>query len=78
MSHNDNVPERAARRHSPAIIGILVALVLAALAFVVFGWTGGDDAGPARELAPGSAAEPAAPVADPSAAPATTTAPATN
>ncbi|WP_147482373.1 hypothetical protein [Paracoccus siganidrum] len=36
MSHNDNVPERSAWRHRPALIAIVVALVVAALAFLVF------------------------------------------
>ena len=35
MSHNTE-PQRAAGRHRPAIIGIIVALILAAIAFVIF------------------------------------------
>lgn len=36
MSHNDNVPERAARNHRPAIIGIVVAVLVALVAYFVF------------------------------------------
>ena len=36
MSFNDNDPERAARNHRPAIIGIVVALVVAAIAYFAF------------------------------------------
>ena len=36
MSYNDNNVERSARRHRPAIIGILVALTMAAIAFFLF------------------------------------------
>ena len=36
MSHNDNNPQRSARRHKPALIGIAVALLAAFLAFMVF------------------------------------------
>lgn len=36
MTHNNDDPERSARRHSPAIIGIAAALVVAALAFFIF------------------------------------------
>lgn len=51
MSFNDNVPERSARRHRPAIIGIVVALLAALAAFLWFG------ANPER-----GEVEPAAPV----------------
>ena len=37
MSHNDNIPQRSARNHWPAIIAILVALALAVAAFMWFG-----------------------------------------
>lgn len=37
MSHNDNIPERSANRHRPALVAILVALVVAALAMFIFG-----------------------------------------
>lgn len=36
MSYNHNDPEKAARKHKPAIIAIIVALVVAGLAFLVF------------------------------------------
>lgn len=36
MSHNDNRPERSARRHKPALIAIAVALLVAAIAFLFF------------------------------------------
>lgn len=36
MSHNDNDPERSARRHKPAVIAIAVALLVAVIAFVFF------------------------------------------
>ncbi|MDO5613291.1 MAG: hypothetical protein Q4G14_08625 [Paracoccus sp. (in: a-proteobacteria)] len=36
MSHNPN-PEKQARKHSPALLAILLALVVAALVFFVFG-----------------------------------------
>ncbi|WP_134681730.1 hypothetical protein [Paracoccus ravus] len=39
MSHNTD-PERAARRHPAAILGILVALAIAAVA--LFWWMGAD------------------------------------
>lgn len=35
MSHNDNNPERSARRHSPALLAIAVALIVAAIAYFV-------------------------------------------
>ncbi|MDO5704843.1 MAG: hypothetical protein Q4G49_07175 [Paracoccus sp. (in: a-proteobacteria)] len=42
MSHNPN-PEKQARKHSPALLAILAALIVAALAFFVFG---GSDPSP--------------------------------
>ncbi len=36
MSHNDNLPERSARRHKPALIAIAVAVLVAVIAFVFF------------------------------------------
>lgn len=36
MSHNDDNLNREARRHNPAIIGIIVALIVAVVAFLVF------------------------------------------
>lgn len=36
MSSNDSNPERAAKRHVPAIVGIGLALVVALLAFLIF------------------------------------------
>ncbi|MFN4061093.1 MAG: hypothetical protein ACK4IA_10110 [Paracoccus hibiscisoli] len=36
MSYNHNDPEKAARKHKPAIIAIVVALAVAVLAFLVF------------------------------------------
>lgn len=36
MSFNDNNPQRAARRHTPALIAIAVALMVALVAFLVF------------------------------------------
>lgn len=36
MSHNDDNLNREARRHNPAIIGIIVALVVAVVAFLIF------------------------------------------
>ena len=41
MSHNENTPERSARRHSPALIAIVAALLLAGIAALVFGWMNG-------------------------------------
>ncbi|MDO5529982.1 MAG: hypothetical protein Q4F71_11320 [Paracoccus sp. (in: a-proteobacteria)] len=37
MSHNDNIPQRSAARHRPALIAIAVALLVAALALFLFG-----------------------------------------
>ncbi|MDS9468851.1 hypothetical protein RGQ15_14895 [Paracoccus sp. MBLB3053] len=66
MSHNTD-PERAARRHPASIVGIILALVVAAIALVW--WIGADD--PAEEDAISSAvttdAPDAASVADPAA-----------
>ena len=53
MSFNDNIPERAARRHRPAIIGIIVALLAAAAAFLWF------SANPERGEAPPAGPVPA-------------------
>lgn len=36
MSHNDNNPGTSARNHKPAIIAIVVALLVALVAFMVF------------------------------------------
>lgn len=71
MSHNDNIPQRSARRHMPAILAIIAALVLAGIALVVFGALGGDD--PAEgNLAPatGGAAATSNPAAPATSAPA--------
>lgn len=59
MSHNDNIPERSARRHVPALTAILVALALAALALFLFGGWGGKDEGAVGELAPATSSAPA-------------------
>lgn len=53
MSFNDNVPQRSARRHRPAIIGIVVALLAALAAFLWFG------ANPQRGEAPPAGSVPA-------------------
>lgn len=37
MSHNENIPQKSARNHRPAIIAIAVALIAAVLAFMWFG-----------------------------------------
>lgn len=78
MSHNDNVPERSASRHRPAIWAIAVAIGIAVIAFLVFSVMGRDE-GPANVeiLAPGTP-DPAA--GDPSmaGAPLTTAPPANN
>lgn len=84
MSHNENTPERSARRHSPALIAIVAALLLAGIAALVFGWMNGRPE-PVGEHAPASdavstmtpGATPAATDAAVPAAPATTTPPAT-
>ncbi|MFN3276668.1 MAG: hypothetical protein ACK41U_18595 [Paracoccus sp. (in: a-proteobacteria)] len=44
MSHNYE-PEKAARRHKPAIIGIIVALLVALAAFLVFSPGAVEDGG---------------------------------
>lgn len=36
MSYNDNNPQRAARRHMPAMIALAIALIAAVVAFMVF------------------------------------------
>lgn len=36
MSHNDDSTQRQARRHSPALIGLVVALAVAVVAYLVF------------------------------------------
>lgn len=36
MSHNDNNPQRSARRHKPALIALSIALLAALIAFLVF------------------------------------------
>ncbi|MCS5601137.1 MAG: hypothetical protein ABGW82_00510 [Paracoccus sp. (in: a-proteobacteria)] len=45
MSHNDNDPGRSARNHRPAVIAIVLALIVAALAWWLFlpGVNEGDD-----------------------------------
>ena len=53
MSHNENTPERSARRHSPALIAIVAALLLAGIAALVFGWMNGRPE-PVGEHAPAS------------------------
>lgn len=61
MSHNDNIPQRSARRHAPALIAIIAALTLAGLALVVFGGLGGQkDDGVVREVAPATSGSPQA------------------
>lgn len=56
MSHNDNNPERSARRHSPALWAIAVAIGLAVVAFLLFAPMGGDEPEGAEVelLAPGT------------------------
>ena len=44
MSHNDNVTERSARRHRPALWAIAVAIGLAVVAFLMFSSMGGEEA----------------------------------
>lgn len=72
MSHNYE-PEKAARRHKPAIIGIIVALLVALGAFLVFSPGAEDDGGDGIATTPppagvtsteaaGTEAETAAPV----------------
>lgn len=46
MSHNENIPEKGARKHSPAMIAILVALVVAAGAAFLFGASDPEPADP--------------------------------
>ncbi len=36
MSHNDNNPQRSARRHVPALTAIAIVLIAAFVAFIVF------------------------------------------
>ena len=55
MSHNDNNPERSARRHRPAIWAIAVAIGLAVVAFLLFAPMGGEpEGGDVEVVAPGS------------------------
>lgn len=55
MSHNDNIPERSARRHRPAIWAIAVAIGLAVIAFLLFAPMGGEEEGGDVEIvAPGT------------------------
>lgn len=55
MSHNDNNPERSARRHRPAIWAIAVAIGLAVVAFLLFAPMGGEpETGEVEILAPGT------------------------
>lgn len=67
MSYNDHNPQRAARRHRPAIWAIAVALGLAALAAIFFLPVGGrKDTGDVKVVAPGAAVPaPAAPTTMP-------------
>ena len=71
MSYNDNNVERSARRHRPAIIGILVALALAAMAFFLFvPWQSDEHAvTPAGGVAVGTATSDAPAVSPEGAAP---------
>ena len=72
MSYNDNNVERSARRHRPAIIGILVALAMAATAFFLFvPWQTQEDAvAPAGAVAEGTTTGEAPAVSPEGAAPA--------
>ena len=55
MSHNDNIPERSARRHRPAIWAIAVAIGLAVVAFLLFAPMGSEVEDTTPEiLAPGT------------------------
>ncbi len=76
MSYNHNDPEKAARKHKPAIIAIIVALAVAVLAFLVFA-PGADEQNDGIATTPppagtpmsdaeglGGAADPVAPGAD--------------
>ncbi|WP_299360207.1 hypothetical protein [uncultured Paracoccus sp.] len=56
MSNNEGGLERSGRRHKPAIIGIIVAVSLAVLAFLFFAPMGGDeeDVETTEQLAPGT------------------------
>ena len=62
MSHNDNDTGRSARRHSPALWAIIVALGLAVAAALIFSSIGSDesDAADVEVQAPGTSAETAA------------------
>lgn len=59
MTHNSDSPEKSAKRHKPAIIGIVVALAVAAIAFIFFsaGETADGVATTAPEEVPLTAAE---------------------
>lgn len=54
MSNNEGNIQKAARWHRPAIIGIVVALALAALAAFVFAPIGGGAPEPGGQAAPGT------------------------
>ena len=53
MSYNTNNPKKAARRHKPAIIAIIVAVGLAALAMILLAPWGGEEEG-VEVIAPGT------------------------
>ncbi|MBV0893083.1 hypothetical protein KTN05_14745 [Paracoccus sp. Z118] len=53
MSYNTNNPKKAARRHKPAIIAIIVAIGLAVLAMILFAPWGSDTEG-VEVIAPGT------------------------
>lgn len=56
MSHNDNIPERSARRHRPALWAIGTAIGLALIAFLLFSSMGSDEpeGGDVEVVAPGT------------------------
>lgn len=56
MSHNDNIPERSARKHRPALWALGTAIGLALVAFLLFSSMGSDEpaGGQPEVLAPGT------------------------
>lgn len=56
MSHNDNIPERSARKHRPALWAIGTAIGLALVAFLMFSSMGSDKpaGGQPEVVAPGT------------------------